>query len=143
MKNTLNVGDQFTHVYRVPREKTVPYLYPESALFRGMPEVFATGFMVGLLEWCCIEALSPHLEEGEISLGTYIRTSHCAPTPAGVQVTVLATCTAIKNGNNIFWEVVARDEVEEISRGEHGRHIVDQAKFLQKVARKAGDRQGD
>lgn len=31
--------------FRVPREKTVPFLYPE---FRALPEVFATGFMIGL-----------------------------------------------------------------------------------------------
>ena len=28
-------------------------------MFREMPEVLATGFMVGLLEWACIEALAP------------------------------------------------------------------------------------
>ncbi|WP_461667943.1 thioesterase family protein [Paenochrobactrum sp. BZR 201-1] len=72
MHSTLKVGDTFSFEYTVAANKTVPHLYPESAEYQIMPEVFATGFMVGLLEWCCIEALRPHLEPGEGSLGTYI-----------------------------------------------------------------------
>ena len=37
-----------------------------------MPEVFATGFMVGLMEWTCVQLLEPHLDAGEGSLGTHI-----------------------------------------------------------------------
>lgn len=32
--------------YRVPVDKTVPHVYPESELFRSMPAVFATAYMV-------------------------------------------------------------------------------------------------
>ena len=42
--------------------KTVPALYPESPEFVAMPEVFATGFLVGFLEWACIKAINPHLD---------------------------------------------------------------------------------
>ena len=138
MLGTLKIGDQFTFCYTVAANKTVPNLYPESAEFRAMPEVFATGFMVGLLEWCCIEALRPHLEDGEGSLGTYICTTHSAPTPPGMKVTVTVTCTDIKNGNNIFWDVEAYDELELIAKGNHGRHIINLDRFSQRVAKKAG-----
>ena len=36
--------------YEVTPNKTVPDLFPEFELFREMPEVLATGFMVGLTE---------------------------------------------------------------------------------------------
>ncbi len=137
MKDSLKVGDVFSLAYVVPREKTVPYLYPESSEYRIMPEVFATGFMVGLLEWCCIEALRPHLDDGEGSLGTFVSTSHCAPTPPGMMVTVTAVCEEIKDGNNVFWSVVARDEVEIIAEGRHGRHVIDSGRFDARVRRKA------
>ncbi len=137
MRSSLKVGDTFCLEYVVAPNKTVPNLYPESAEYRAMPEVFATGFMVGLLEWCCIEALRPHLNEGEGSLGTYISTSHCAPTPPNMRVTVKATCTEICNGNNIFWDVEAHDEVELIAKGNHGRHVIDTTRFAQRVAKKA------
>lgn len=137
MKNTLQVGHVFTWDYVVPREKTVPFLYPESEEYRKMPEVFATGFMVGLLEWCCIEALAPHLEEGEGSLGTFISTTHSAPTPPGMKVRVTAVCEEIRNGNNIFWSVVAEDEKEIIGQGRHGRHVVVWDRFDKRVKDKA------
>lgn len=136
MHSTLKPGDTYTFEYKVTTNKTVPHLYPESAEYRAMPEVFATGFMVGLLEWCCIEALRPHLEPGEGSLGTYICTSHCSPTPPGMRVTVIARCTEIRNGNNIFWDVVARDEQDIIAEGRHGRHVIDIGRFLGRVAKK-------
>ncbi|MEM7009834.1 MAG: thioesterase family protein [Thermodesulfobacteriota bacterium] len=136
MKHSIKIGDVYEHKYIVPLNKTVPYLYPESEEYQKMPEVFATGFMVGLLEWCCIEALKPHLDDNEGSLGTFIKTTHSAPTPPGMEIRVIATCKEIKNGNNIFWEVVAFDEMEEIARGEHGRHIIDKDRFNSRVLKK-------
>ena len=60
-----------------------------------MPEVFATGYMVGLMEWTCIQLLAPHLDAGEGSLGTHIDVSHTAATPPGLRVTVDAECTGV------------------------------------------------
>ncbi len=60
--------------FKVPENKTVPYLYPESAEFQEMPKVFATGFMVGLLEWVCIKAINPYLNwPNEQTVGTHIK----------------------------------------------------------------------
>lgn len=55
MKDTLKPGITYEHKFVVPPSKTVPALYPESEEFLAMPEVFATGFLVGLLEWACIK----------------------------------------------------------------------------------------
>jgi fluoroacetyl-CoA thioesterase len=136
MRDSLRIGDVFTWHYQVPAGKTVPHLYPESEEFQLMPEIFATGFLVGLLEWCCIEALRPHLEPHEGSLGTFISTTHSAPTPPGMKVTVTAICEEIRNGNNVFWTVTARDDVEIIAEGRHGRHIIDRARFDARLAKK-------
>ena len=51
MNPSLKPGLQYRFRYTVPPEKTVPHLYPESESFRQMPQVLATGFMVGLMEW--------------------------------------------------------------------------------------------
>lgn len=95
MRGNLKVGLRKTMQFRIGREKTVPALYPESAEFRAFPEVFATGFMVGLMEWCCIRSLEPALEPGEGSLGTLIEVTHEAPTPPGSLVTVDAVVEEI------------------------------------------------
>jgi fluoroacetyl-CoA thioesterase len=61
MKDTLQPGISYEHRFVVPQSKTVPALYPEADEFLAMPEVFATGFLVGLLEWTCIRAIIPHV----------------------------------------------------------------------------------
>ena len=63
MQPTLLPGATFTFQYVVPPDKTVPNLYPDAPEFVAMPGVFATGFMVGLMEWTCIQLMAPHLDE--------------------------------------------------------------------------------
>ena len=63
MKDTLKPGIESEFKFHIPESKTVPALYPESAEFQEMPEVFATGFLVGFLEWACIKAINPHQRE--------------------------------------------------------------------------------
>ena len=51
MKNTLVAGLKLEHSFKLNDQKMVPALYPEAPEFQLMPMVFATGFMVGFLEW--------------------------------------------------------------------------------------------
>jgi len=135
MKPTLQPGIRHSHRYVVPATKTVPFVFEESEKFQAMPPVFATAFMVGLMEWACMEALGPHLEEGEGSLGIQINVSHTAATPPGMAVTVDVTCAEVA-GQRTVWDIVARDEVEEIGRGTHERFTVNLERFAKKVAAK-------
>lgn len=137
MKESLHPGMEYTHTYRVPENKTVPHLYPESEIFQEMPKVFATGFMVGLMEWACMEALAPHLEPGEGSVGTLINVTHTAATPPGMEITVHIRCVEV-DGQRIKWEIEARDEVEVIGQGTHERFCIDTDRFNARVAKKAG-----
>lgn len=136
MKPTLSAGAAARLVYVVPVEKTVPHLYPEAADFRAMPDVFATGFMVGLMEWCCLEVLRPHLDAGEGSLGIHINVSHGAATVPGQTVTVDAECTSV-NGRRVAFKVTAHDGVETIGAGTHERMIVPWGRFVARVNEKA------
>lgn len=135
MKDTLTVGLEHTLTYRVPKERTVPFLYPESAQFRIMPEVFATGYMVGFMEWACMEALAPYMEDGERTVGTMINVTHEAATPAGMEVSATVKLTGIE-GKKTVWEIVARDEVEVIGRGTHERFAVSFEKFSARISAK-------
>lgn len=135
MKDTLKAGVSYTLTYRVPREKSVPYVYPESDLFQEMPEVFATAFMVGFMEWACMEALRPYLEEGERTLGTMINVTHQAATPVGMEVTATVTCLEV-DGKRTVWQVEARDEKDVIGKGSHERVTVGLEKFVSRVSAK-------
>ena len=135
MKDTLKPGLEHSFSFMVTKEKTVPYVYPESDLFREMPEVFATAYMVGFMEWACMEALRPYLEEDERTLGTMINITHQAATPPGMIVTAQVKCLEVE-GKRTLWEIEARDEVEVIGRGTHERFTVNNEKFTSRVAAK-------
>ena len=136
MKDTLKDGTTFTHRYLVPQEKTVPFVFQESDLFQAMPPVFATAFMVGLMEWACMEALRPYMNDHEISLGTNICVTHSAATPPGMHVDVEVTLLEV-NGPRTKWSIIARDEQEVIGEGTHERFSIDGGKFSSIVAKKA------
>ena len=137
MKDTLVPGLTHTHRFTVTEEKTVPHLYPEVPEFVAMPKVFATGFMVGFIEWACLEALAPHLDDGEGSLGIHIDVDHRAATPPGMEVAADVEVTEV-DGRRISFKVTARDEVEVIAQGHHVRFVVNWDRFNDGLAKKVG-----
>ncbi len=136
MKPSLKVGLKHRFSYRVPREKTVPFTYPESRELAAMPEVFATGFMIILMEWTCVQLLAPHLDAGEGSLGVGVNVTHLAATPPGFTVTVDAELVAI-DGRKLEFKVSAHDGADLIGEGVHQRAIAVWDKFNARVAEKA------
>jgi fluoroacetyl-CoA thioesterase len=136
MKESLKPGIKYEHKFVIPRSKTVPALYPESEEFAEMPEVFATGFLVGFLEWACIKAINPHLDwPQEQTVGTHIDVSHEAATPAGLEVTATVELLEV-NGRRLVFSVEAHDGVDLISKGRHERFIINKEKFIAKVGTK-------
>jgi fluoroacetyl-CoA thioesterase len=136
MKDTLKPGLRVSFDFTVPPSKTVPAIYPEAAEFQTMPAVFATGFMVALLEWGAVTVLASHLDPGEGSLGIHVDVSHLAATVPGQTVTVTAECTKVE-GRRITFAVEAHDGVDLIGRGTHQRMVVRWESFEGKVNAKA------
>lgn len=134
MKDTLRPGLIHTMRYQVPRDRTVPHLLPESPDFAGMPEVLATGYMIGIIEWACTEALHGHLDDGELTLGTHVDLSHRAPTVPGATVTVDVTLIEV-DGRTLHFGIQARDEQAVISTGTHQRGVIDRSRFESRLAR--------
>jgi fluoroacetyl-CoA thioesterase len=135
MKPSLKAGLTHRFAYTVSKTKTVPHLYAEAPELQEMPEIFATGFMVGLMEWTCVQLLAPHLEAGEGSLGTHIDVSHKSATPAGMTVTVEVQCVEVR-GPRARFKLRAHDGVDEIGSGTHERFIVAWDRFNRGVAAK-------
>ena len=137
MRDTLRAGLEGTFRYRVPESKTVPRIYAEAADFQVMPRVFATGYLVALVEWACIELIKPHLDwPGEQSLGTHVDLSHTAATPPGLTVEVRTRLESVE-GRKPTFSVSAHDGMDAITSGRHERHVIDAARFLAKVESKA------
>jgi fluoroacetyl-CoA thioesterase len=137
MKPTLKAGLTHRFSYRVPEDKTVPHLFPESEDFAAMPRVFATGFMVGLMEWTCMQLMAPHLDAGEGSVGVDIDVSHIAATPPGLTITVEAQLKAVES-KRLTFHLKAHDGVDLIGEGTHQRFVVLWDRFNASVAAKAG-----
>ncbi len=136
MKNTLKQGLSHEFIYRVPENKTVPHLYPEASEFQEMPRVLATGFLVGLIEWTCIQAIHSHIDwPAEQTVGTSIHIQHMAATPPGCDVTVNVRLLA-REERKLTFAVEASDNVDTICKGTHERFVINAEKFAAKIAGK-------
>lgn len=136
MKQTLRPGLEGVFRYRVPGSKTVPRIYEEAPDFQMMPAVLATGYLVALCEWACIELVKPHLDwPREQTLGTHVDLSHTAATPPGLTVEVRTRLESV-DGRKLVFSVSAHDGIDAISAGRHERHVIDAARFAAKVAAK-------
>lgn len=136
MKDSLKPGLTFAFKFKVPESKTVPHLYPEAPEFQVMPKVLATGFMVGLFEWACIQAINPHIDwPAEQTVGIQVNLSHLAATPPGLTVTVKGKLEEVE-GRKLSFSIVADDGVDTISEGTHDRFVINAAKFNAKMAAK-------
>ena len=137
MRATLIPGLAGTFRFRVPASKTVPRIYPEAPDFQMMPAVLATGYLVALCEWACIELIKPHLDwPREQSLGTRVELSHLAATPPGLEIELSVAVTAVE-GRKLTFSVSAHDGVDKVTEGIHERHTIDAERFARKVEAKA------
>jgi len=115
---------------------TVPAVSAKFTGFADMPPVFATAFMIGFVEWTCVEALRPFLQPGEQTVGTHVDMSHMAATPVGMAVTAEVEVVAVQ-GRKLRFKVLCRDEKDIIGKGFHERAIIDRTKFIARVTEKA------
>ncbi len=132
------VGSQNSFSHVVARAHTVPHLLPEAEAFGTMPAVLATGMMIAIMEWACLEHLAPYLEEGEGSLGTHVDMSHIAATPAGLTLTIKTEVESV-DGRSVWFRVSAHDGIDLIGEGRHRRAIVMWDKFAPKAMAKASE----
>jgi len=129
MRPGLMIGARHVVRYTVPAHQTVPDLLPALAEFRRGQPVFATGFMVGLMEAPCMAAVYPYLEPGEVTVGTAITMTHLAASPPGTPLAAEARTVAV-NGRSVRFAVMVADAAGQIAAaGEHGLRVVDAARF--------------
>ena len=136
MKESLLPGLTHEFSFTVPQSKTVPHLYPEAQEFQVMPDVLATGFLVGLIEWTCIQMINPHIEwPEEQTVGIGMNVSHTAATPPGFTVTVKTKLVDVK-GKRLSLEFTASDGIDSICNGTHERFVINAEKFNSNVEEK-------
>ena len=102
------------------------------AVGSGLVPVFATPFMVALMENAAVNAVQAGLEAGQGTVGTRLEVTHDAATPIGRKVWAEAQVTAVE-GKRITLSVRAFDEAGPIGGGTHERFVITVDRFLAKA----------
>lgn len=97
--------------------------------------VFATPWMIGLMEEAAQTSVLPYLEEGQATVGTHLDVSHDAATPIGMKVWAESELIAVE-GRKLVFNVSAYDECGLIGKGTHERFIINKEKFMARVEAK-------
>jgi len=101
-----------------------------------MPDVLATGYLVGMMELACLHGMMPYMDwPREQSLGTMVSFQHMAPTPPGMTLRVQGEVIAVE-GRRVRFKVEAWDDVERVCEGTHERCVIDTQRFNDKLAGK-------
>lgn len=128
MKETLKVGASVEAEIVTTPEMGITHLGPDA------PRMYSTPAMISLMEQTSIKVLTPHLDEGEQSVGTKISVSHFKGTPIGQQVRVKSTLTEIADvgrpAKRYRFTVEAFNEQEKIGEGTHERAIINVKQFV-------------
>ena len=136
MTDALQPGMTFEFPYLVSEKRTVPNLYPDIEEAAVMPEVFATGYLVGLMEFACIRFINAHIDwPRQQTVGIHINVSHTAATPVGLTVTIKGRLEKV-DGRKLRFALEAYDDLDKVSEGFHDRFIIDAEKFNAAVEKK-------
>ena len=101
----------------------------------GLVPVFATPWMIALMENAAVNAVQAGLAPDEGTVGTRLDVTHNAATPVGMRVWAEAEVTAVE-GRKLTFAVAAYDEAEKIGGGTHERFIIRPERFLAKAQNK-------
>lgn len=107
-----------------------------AAVGSGSLPVFATPYMIALMENAACNAIADGLEEGQSSVGTKLDVSHDAATPVGMHVTAKAELVEVDR--RLVFRVTAEDDAGPIGQGTHERFLIMADKFLAKAEAKKG-----
>lgn len=114
----------------VVREEHTANKFSEKAV-----KLFASPVMFGMMEDASLKCVAPYLPEGYSTVGIHLESTHDAPTPVGMKVTVEAELIE-QEGKKLVFKTIARDELDVIGRGTHTRYIVDFDKFNASASQK-------
>lgn len=132
MKATLSAGVSRISRLTVDRDRSIGFMGEEG-------RVYGTPFLVRDIEQTCRELLLEHGDAGEDSVGTEIAIKHLAPTLLGMSVEITVTVSEVE-GRKVSFDVSAKDEIEPICSGTHGRFVVDVGKTIERLKAKAAKR---
>jgi len=125
----LQPGVSHETVKTVIRDDAIHFLGPQ------ITPALSTPAMIMNLEITARDAVLPHLEPGQDTVGTIVNVSHLAATPLGMKVTYRAVLKEIDR-RRLTFDVEAFDEKDKIAEGTHQRFIIDVARYAERLKTK-------
>lgn len=138
MKEGLRPGVSRVNTVVVDRTRSIDFMGEEG-------RVYSTPDLVRDIEVTCRELLLDYCDANEDSVGTEVCIKHLAPTLIDMKVEITATVAAV-DGRRVTFDISARDDVEQICSGTHGRFVTDVGKTIDRLKKKSAslrERGGD
>ena len=132
MKESLRPGVRRVSRIEVDRDRTIGFMGEEG-------RVYGTPYLVLDIERTCRDLILEHVDVGEDSVGTDVAIKHLAPTLLGMTVEIAVAVTAVE-GRRVAFEVSAKDSIDTICTGTHGRFVVEVKKTIERLKAKAAKR---
>jgi len=129
VKDSLRSGLSRVNRIEIDRDRTIGFMGEEG-------RVYGTPYLVRDIEMACRELILEHADVGEDSVGTDVSIKHLAPTLLGMKIEIAVTVSLVE-GRRVVFEISAKDDVEQICKGTHGRFVVDVNKTVQRLKAKA------
>ena len=126
-RDVIKIGMSAERILTVTPDRTVRHVLPT------MPAVFGTPMMIMEIEWASTDAVSRHLREGWVTVGTEVDIRHLGASAVGAVIRTTATVTAVER-RVIRFEVAAFDGVRRIGEGRHARGLVNLVSFNRRLA---------
>jgi predicted thioesterase len=101
----------------------------------GSSGVLATPWMIAFMERVSHRLLTCCLPQGYSSVGTHLDVRHLAATPVGASIRVRAEVLAVE-GSKVNFKIEAWDPQDKIGEGTHERFVIEEERFLKRVAKK-------
>jgi fluoroacetyl-CoA thioesterase len=133
--NDLKPGLRYSETLTVSEALSVPAQARHFDPHTEMPPVLATAQMIAFVEWTCVHALAPYLARNQRTVGTRVEMTHIAATPVGMRVTAEVELLSF-DGRTLRFKVACRDEKEPIGDGFHERTVIDNDRFMTRLATK-------
>lgn len=130
MKTTLHPGLVVELSYRVTDARAL--WSPQSEHARPAPAPADT--MLGLIRWACMEAMRPHAEAGEHSVGLETEILSAGEIQPGFVAHVEVMVERVE-GRKLWFRVKAYDGTRAIGEGIHERFVIDRERLAPKPAR--------
>jgi len=119
MLESLAPGIELSRDYVVTDEMSPPHL---------PVKVLSTPSMVGMIEGTCMALVTPHLADGETSVGTHVCVSHEAAVTAGESITIWCRLSEV-NKRRLTFETRVEGPRGLVSAGTHQRAVINPSRL--------------